>query len=112
MNKIKRIIDKLTDAGDEGVQEIDLFNDFERSGAVRVTKHRVRKTLKTGQTLVVKGGVWFLQRTGGVAGFAIMAILVVVMSILSFNAGRVDTVAQCERILHVNLITEEDYLNE
>ena len=115
-NKATRHIEKIEKAGKKGVLETDLFNDYESDDAVRTGRTRIRHELKkhwkSGKKLVIDGGIYFIERTGGVAGFAIMAILVVVMTTLAFYAGRVDTLAQCEEVLGIDIILETDYLIE
>lgn len=115
-NKEQRHINKIEKAGKKGVLETDLFNDYESDDAVRTGRTRIRKELKkhwkSGKKLVIDGGVYFIERTGGVAGFAIMAILVVVMSILAYSAGIPDNIYQCGDLFGKDLIFEEDYLAE
>ena len=106
-NKQDRLIETIEKSGKDGVKETDLFYLHEMGGAIRAARTRIRKALGFGKKLVIKGGVYFIERTGGVVGFLIMATLVVVMSILSYNVGLPDTVYQCGDLFDYEIITEE-----
>jgi len=90
MNKIREIIAKLMTGKKK---EIDLL-DYESTGNTNVIKHRVRKELGRWKKLVVKGGYWMIETTG-VGGLIVMALLVVVMSVLSYNWGTPNNVYEC-----------------
>ena len=109
-NKATRHIEKIEKAGKKGVLETDLFNDYESDDAVRTGRTRIRHELKkhwkSGKKLVIDGGIYFIERTGGVAGFAIMAILVVVMSVLSYNIAMPDDIYQCGDLFELNIRLE------
>ena len=109
-NKQDRLIDKIEKSGKKGVLETDLFYFHEMGGAIRATRTRIRKTLGFGKRLVIEGGVYFIERTGGIAGFITMAILVIVMSVLSYNAGTPNNIYECGDLFGRELIFEEDYL--
>lgn len=91
MNKPREIAEKLKKGK---LLESDLL-EYETKGNTNVIKFRVRRLLGFGKRLIVKNGYWMIQRTGGVAGLIIMAILVVVMSILSYNIGKPNTIDAC-----------------
>lgn len=115
-SKPKRLIAKIIQAGKKGILESDLFYFHEKGDSIRKTRQRITEELKkrwwSTKKLVIKGGTYFIERTGGIEFFIVMAILVVVMSVLSFKAARVSTHAQCESIFGATIILEEDYLNE
>lgn len=60
MDKLRNIIGKLQEAKAEGLLITDLFNDWEKSVAIRVTKHRLKKIY--GIKIKSKNGKWYLDK--------------------------------------------------
>lgn len=59
MNKEGRILSLLQKAKDKGVPETELFNDWETSNVIRVTKHRLKKIAQ----ITIKDGIWILDKS-------------------------------------------------
>lgn len=59
-NKVTRIFEKLQKAGSKGVQQSDLFHDFESDGSLRQTRYLFRQTMGK-DSLVIKNGTWYLS---------------------------------------------------
>lgn len=61
--KSLRIIKVLQEAEDDGILEVNLFDDDVRSNNIRVIKHRINKTLGDTQAITVdEEGVWKLNK--------------------------------------------------
>jgi len=59
-SKLTRILKQLQSAQDKGVEEIDLFIDWEKKGNARVIKHRINKIIGNGNSIVTINGIWYL----------------------------------------------------
>ena len=133
-SKLSRIFNQIQKAGKKGVKESTLFEDYETSNVVRVTKHRLCKMLGDSEAVLVKNGFWYLSEEywsmtktefkdlmhrftlmeishnntiTTVAVVAIMSVLVVVAYSVGYNMGVPASIAECGYIFDTQITYEE-----
>jgi len=120
-SKVTRIFLSLQQAKESGVQEIELFNDWESGTNIRGIKHKINKMLEKDAVKIVDGR-WYLcsqywnmtraefqefshqsdimhmqqkHNLTFLGVVCIMSILTVAFSTIGFNLGMPDTIEEC-----------------
>lgn len=60
-SKAKRIFELLSNAKEEGVKEVELFDDLESRDYTHTIKYRLHKILGDTDAVTVSNGIWYLS---------------------------------------------------